>query len=131
VAVGIVEERHLQIVIIHCRDQVRPIGESDAPPFKLCHSQSDIRAPEVNASLRTKLQPIPYLIEQEAHSGAIEERQITEAIELSQANRFLVEGFSAINVDHRQGKLANLIQIEQHCSSLAVGDETGPWVTAD
>jgi hypothetical protein len=76
------------------------VGESNASPFKLRDSKSDVCAAEVDASLRTKFQPVVYFVEQETHSGAIEERQITGAIKLLQTDQLFIECFRAINIDY-------------------------------
>ena len=52
--------------------------------------------------------------EQQPDAGAIEERQIAEAIELSQSEDFFIKRLGPIDVDNRQRDLADLADIEQH-----------------
>jgi hypothetical protein len=49
--VGVLEEGHPKIVVVHLGDQVRAKGEDDAALLELGHGQCDISATEVDAAL--------------------------------------------------------------------------------
>ena len=84
VAVGIGEERHPQIVIVHCAMRCGCAREGEAAPFKLGDGERDVGAAEIDAAPRRDR--AGRLFQQQAHAGAIEERQVAEAIELLQAD---------------------------------------------
>ena len=50
--VGIGEESHPEIVIVHLGDQVRLVRECDAASGQLTDGERDVRAAEVDAALR-------------------------------------------------------------------------------
>jgi hypothetical protein len=54
-AVGIGEERHPEIVIVHFRDQMRLVRERDAAPGQLTDGERDVGAAKVNAAARGDL----------------------------------------------------------------------------
>ena len=53
--VGIGEERHPEIVIVHFRDQMRLVLERDAAPGQLTDGERDVGAAKVNAAARGDL----------------------------------------------------------------------------
>src|SRR5262245_14158395 len=113
-AVGILEEGHPEIVIVHLRNQARAERETDAALFELRHGQDDVGTAEVDATLRPELVGLFHLVEEQAHAGTVEEREVAETVELTQPDHPLVEGFRAIGIDDRQSDLADLAEVEQH-----------------
>jgi hypothetical protein len=77
-SIGIGEECHPEIVIIHLRDQMRFVLERDAALGQLIDGERDVRAAKVDATLR----PEAFLrfFEEQPDSGTIEKCQIAEAI---------------------------------------------------
>src|SRR5262249_23013253 len=69
---------------------------------------------EVNATLRPELVGLLHLVEEQAHAGTVEEREVAETVELTQADHLLVKSFRAIGIDDRQSDLADLAEVEQH-----------------
>src|SRR5262245_22262073 len=113
-AVGVLEEGHPEIVIVHLRNQARAELEADAALLELRHGQGDVGAAEVDAALRLELVGLFHLVEEQPHACTVEEREVAEAVELTQTNHLLVEGFRAIGIDDRQSDLADLAEVEQH-----------------
>src|SRR5688572_29413882 len=110
VAVGIGEECHPEVVIVHPRDQVRLRGKCGAALRELGNRQRDVCAAEIDAALRLDRLAALDLVEQEPHAGAVEERQIAKAVEFPQAYNFLIEGLGAIDVARRQRDLTDLAE---------------------
>src|SRR5262245_50664311 len=123
-AVGILEECHPEIVIIHLRNQARTERETHAALLELRHGQDDVGAAEVDATLRPELVGLFHLVEEQADAGAVEEREVAETEELTQTDHPLVEGFRAVGIDDRQSDLADLAKVEQHAE---LPNETG-WI---
>ena len=69
--VGIFEESHPQIVVVHGRDPVRRMGERHAAPLQFGDRQRDVGAAEIDAALRLEFRRVRRLVEQEAHAGAV------------------------------------------------------------
>src|SRR5262245_45548098 len=110
-AVGVLEEGHPEIVVIHLRNQARAEREADAALFELRHGQRDVGTAEVDAALRPELVGLFHLVEEQAHAGTVEEREIAETVELTQTDHPFVEGFRAVGIDDRQSDLADLAEV--------------------
>jgi hypothetical protein len=115
--VGIGEERHPEIVIVHPGDQVRLVRERDAASGQLTDGERDVRAAEVDAALRSD-RPFGFL-QQEPNAGTIEKCQVAEAVLLRQAEHIAVERLGAVDVSDRKGDLPDMGQIDQHACLLA------------
>src|SRR5262245_24496469 len=113
-AVGILEEGHPEIVIVHLRNQARAEPETDSALFEFRHGQDDVGTAEVDTPLRPELVGLLHLVEEQAHAGTVEEREVAETVEPTQADHLLVKGFRAIGIDDRQSDLADLAEVEQH-----------------
>ena len=121
-AVRIGKERHPEIVVVHLRDQVRLGRERCAPPGQLADGKRDVGAAEIDAALRRHRARAFDLVEQEPHAGAIEKRQVAEAVELPQPHDLFIEGFRTIDVADRKRDLADLAEIEQHGDPLGAAE---------
>src|SRR5262245_45639238 len=82
VAVGIGEERHPEIVVVHLRDPVRLVRERHAASRQLLDRERDVGAAKVDAALRPEILRRAGLFQQEADSRTVEEGEITEPEQL-------------------------------------------------
>jgi hypothetical protein len=74
-----------QIVIVHLGDQVRLRSERHAAPGKLVDGERDVGTAKMDAALRLQISSVLDFLEQQPNTGAIEECEIAEAKEFSQA----------------------------------------------
>src|SRR5690348_5858812 len=75
VAVGVLEEGHPQIVIIHLRDQMRLAVEDNAAASELFHGERDVSAAKIDDAGVIGWRFSLGLLQQQPNAGAIEERQ--------------------------------------------------------
>src|SRR5438270_276270 len=94
------------------------VGEGEAAPGPLGNGQRDVGAAEIEAALR--LDRTARLFQQQPDAGAIEERQVAEAIEFRQAENIRIERLRTIDIADRQRDLSD-VPIEKHRVCLWCG----------
>ncbi|HZX86675.1 MAG TPA: hypothetical protein VFF19_24105 [Reyranella sp.] len=55
--------------------------------------------------------------EQQAHAGAVEERQVAEAEQLAQSDHLFIERLGAVDVGDGERDLTDLAEVEHHAQS--------------
>src|SRR5262245_11158502 len=105
-AVGVLEESHPEIVIVHLGNEVRARGEGKPALLELGHGQRNVGAAEIEAARRSDL--ALRLVEQQADTGTVEEREVAEAEQLAQSENLSIERFRTVDVGHRQGDLTDV-----------------------
>ncbi len=113
-AVQILEERHPQIVVVHPGDEVRLRGESEAALLEFANRERDVGATEIGAAARRDVTRIGRLFGEQTHAGAVEERQVAEAVELPEPDDLPIEGLGPVDVGHGQGDVADMAEIKEH-----------------
>jgi hypothetical protein len=82
-AVRVTEERHPEVMILHGRDKVGLVCESYATLLKFADGECDIRTTEVDRRTVGNVPRLPCLFQQQPDPAAIEECQVTKAIQPS------------------------------------------------
>jgi hypothetical protein len=99
------------------------VRERDAAALQHRDRQRDVGAAQIDAALRSEAGRVVRLLKQQAHAGAVEERQVAEPVELPQPDHVLIERLGAIDIDDGERDLADVTEIEEHggtslCASL-------------
>src|SRR6266436_1979084 len=123
-SVGILEECHPKVVVVHLRYAVRMVCERNTTFFERGDCQCDVGAAEIDAALRSEAGCVLCFFEQQTYSRTVKERQVAEPIQLPQPDHVLIERFSTINIGDRERYLADVIEVECH-DGTSIGSSYG------
>src|ERR1051325_2421585 len=93
---------------------MRRIGKRDAASLQLAHGKRNVRRTEVKHRARRHEWLGVSALDKETHARAIEEQQLTEAVEFAQAERAAVESLGLVDVIDAERYLAELVQCQRH-----------------